>query len=93
MSDKSTYNMHEAKTHFSKLIAAVEAGEDVTICRNGKPVAVVKATRKPWAGPLFGSLRHMVPLDADPDERIPQTSEEELREWGEFDKIDGDEAA
>lgn len=31
-------NMHEAKTHFSKLAEAVEAGEEVIIARSGKPV-------------------------------------------------------
>jgi len=30
--------MHEAKTHFSKLAEAVEAGEEVVIARAGKPV-------------------------------------------------------
>jgi prevent-host-death family protein len=30
-------NMHEAKTHFSKLAEAVEAGEEVVIARAGKP--------------------------------------------------------
>lgn len=32
------FNIHDAKTHFSKLVAAVERGETVTICRNGRPV-------------------------------------------------------
>lgn len=32
------FNIHEAKTQFSKLVAAVERGERVTICRNGRPV-------------------------------------------------------
>ena len=32
-------NIHEAKTHFSKLIKRVEAGEEVTISRAGVPVA------------------------------------------------------
>ena len=31
--------MHEAKTHLSRLVERVEAGEDVVIQRNGKPVA------------------------------------------------------
>jgi prevent-host-death family protein len=31
-------NMHEAKTHFSKLAEAVEAGEEIVIARAGKPV-------------------------------------------------------
>ena len=33
------FNVHEAKTHFSKLLAKVEAGEEVVIARAGKPVA------------------------------------------------------
>ncbi|HZP64063.1 MAG TPA: type II toxin-antitoxin system Phd/YefM family antitoxin [Terriglobales bacterium] len=32
-------NIHEAKTHFSRLIQRVEAGEEITISRAGKPVA------------------------------------------------------
>jgi prevent-host-death family protein len=31
-------NMHEAKTHFSKIAQAAEAGEEVIIARAGKPV-------------------------------------------------------
>ena len=30
-------NVHHAKTHLSKLIAAAEAGEEVIIARDGKP--------------------------------------------------------
>ena len=32
-------NIHEAKTHLSRLIEQVAAGEDVVIARAGKPVA------------------------------------------------------
>jgi prevent-host-death family protein len=32
-------NMHEAKTHLSRLIGQVEAGETVVIGRAGRPVA------------------------------------------------------
>ncbi len=31
--------MHEAKTHLSQLVERAEAGEEVVIQRNGKPVA------------------------------------------------------
>ena len=31
--------MHEAKTKLSKLVERAEAGEDIVIARNGKPVA------------------------------------------------------
>lgn len=34
-------NIHDAKTHFSELIAAVERGETIVIARRGKPVAKV----------------------------------------------------
>jgi prevent-host-death family protein len=32
-------NVYEAKTHLSRLLARVEAGEVITIKRSGKPVA------------------------------------------------------
>jgi prevent-host-death family protein len=32
-------NMHDAKTHFSKLVAKVEAGEEIVIARGGQPCA------------------------------------------------------
>jgi prevent-host-death family protein len=45
-------NVHEAKTHFSRLLARVEAGERIVIARAGKPVAVLApvdgpTTRRP----------------------------------------------
>jgi prevent-host-death family protein len=33
------FNIHEAKTHFSKLIERVLAGEEIVIGKAGKPVA------------------------------------------------------
>jgi prevent-host-death family protein len=36
-------NIHEAKTHFSKLIQQVESGVPIVIGRNGKPIAVISA--------------------------------------------------
>jgi prevent-host-death family protein len=36
---KNMVNVHEAKTHFSKLLARVEKGERITVARAGKPVA------------------------------------------------------
>lgn len=34
-------NIHEAKTHLSRLIEAVERGEEVVIARAGQPVATL----------------------------------------------------
>lgn len=36
-------NIHEAKTHFSKLLDQVTAGHRVVIARHGKPIAVLSA--------------------------------------------------
>ena len=32
-------NVHEAKTHLSRLLSRVEAGEEILISRAGQPVA------------------------------------------------------
>ena len=36
---KTMVNVHEAKTHFSELLARVERGERITVARAGNPVA------------------------------------------------------
>ena len=40
-------NVHQAKTNLSKLIAQVEAGDEVVLSRSGKPVARII----PWTEP------------------------------------------
>lgn len=35
----TTVNIHEAKTHLSRLLEQVEKGERITIARAGKPIA------------------------------------------------------
>ena len=34
-----TVNIHEAKTHFSKLLERVALGEEIVISRDGQPIA------------------------------------------------------
>jgi prevent-host-death family protein len=41
-----TINVHEAKTHLSKLLARVSAGEEIIIAKAGKPVARLTALRE-----------------------------------------------
>lgn len=38
-------NIHEAKTHLSRLLEAIERGEEVIIARAGQPVAALTAYR------------------------------------------------
>ncbi|MDE0056959.1 MAG: type II toxin-antitoxin system prevent-host-death family antitoxin [Defluviicoccus sp.] len=40
-------NVHRAKTELSRLLARVEAGEDVVIARRGEPVARLVACKPP----------------------------------------------
>ena len=48
----------EAKTHLSALLAAVEAGEDLVICRGGTPVArVTRIAREGEHAALSAALR------------------------------------
>jgi prevent-host-death family protein len=43
------FNVHEAKTNFSKLLDRVLEGEEVLITRNGVPVAeLIPARRRPF---------------------------------------------
>ncbi len=42
-----TVNVHEAKTHLSKLLARVAAGERIVIARAGKPIAVLSPIEQP----------------------------------------------
>lgn len=53
----TTVNIHEAKTHFSKLLARVEKGERITVARAGKPVARLVPVEQP-----SGRLRAEDPL-------------------------------
>ena len=56
--------IHEAKTHLSRLIAAVERGEEVVIARRDKPVVrlVIERPEKPKRslGFLAGSMSNEV---------------------------------
>lgn len=39
MTDMAEVNVHEAKTHLSRLLLRVAGGEEIIIARAGKPVA------------------------------------------------------
>ena len=56
-------NVHEAKTHLSRLLARVEEGEEVVIARNGKPVARLIAHKSGKGRRRFGALRGRLVVD------------------------------
>ena len=69
-------NVHHAKTHLSKLIAAVESGEEVIIARNGTPVVKLvraetpKKSRRNMLGSGIGKIW------ISPDFDSPETNAE-----------------
>ena len=61
--------MHEAKTKLSQLVERVEAGEDVVIARNGKPVArLVPVVSDNALASVHGALRGRIHFAEDFDE-------------------------
>ena len=43
----TTVNVHEAKTHLSRLLERVEHGERIVIARAGRPIAVLQPLHAP----------------------------------------------
>ena len=72
-------NVHQAKTQLSRLLARVEAGEEVVIARRGEPVARLVAC-KPRSKRQPDVLKGKVVISEDFFEPLP---EEELRAWEE----------
>jgi prevent-host-death family protein len=62
-----TVNIHEAKTHLSRLVERVEAGEEIVIARAGRPVARLVGLRRRTAPRQPGLWRGRVNLAPDFD--------------------------
>lgn len=68
----STVSVREAKTHLSRLLQQVEAGEEVVITRGGEPVARLVAV-----GPKLpreaGRLKHAIDIGEDFEAPLPDS--------------------
>lgn len=76
----TTVNVHEAKTHLSKLLDRVRAGEEIVLAKAGKPYAKlvpVEAPAKPKRRQP-GGLEHLGPI---PDSFFDPLPEDELDAW------------
>lgn len=60
-------NVHDAKTHLSRLLERVEAGEEITLARAGRPVARLVPYRRPLVRRPFGIWKGKVWLAPDWD--------------------------
>ena len=64
-------NIHDAKTHLSRLVDRAAAGEDIVIARNGTPVArltQIMRTRR-----LPGRLKGRIRIRADFESPLPDS--------------------
>ncbi|HET9201470.1 MAG TPA: type II toxin-antitoxin system Phd/YefM family antitoxin [Dehalococcoidia bacterium] len=61
-------NIHDAKTHFSRLVERVSSGEEVVIGKAGKPVAKLVPYTTPTEKRVPGAWRGRVRIAADFDD-------------------------
>lgn len=68
----TTVNVHEAKTHLSRLLARVESGETIIIARSGQPVARLVPLESPPARREPGGWAGRITIADDFDAPIPE---------------------
>ena len=68
-------NVHEAKTHLSKLLTRVRGGEDVTISRYGHPVARLVPCKPQNKARQGGADRGLFYVSDDFDNEIPELNQ------------------
>jgi prevent-host-death family protein len=67
-------NIHEAKTHLSRLLARVADGEEVIIARSGEPVARIVPIERKGGKRVLGQDAGRVTIADDFDEPLdPET--------------------
>lgn len=65
-------NIHEAKTHLSKLLHRVMAGEEIIIAKSGKPVArIVPIEQKSAILRVPGSAKGKLVIPEDFNQSLP----------------------
>jgi prevent-host-death family protein len=75
----TTVSVHEAKTHLSRLIEKVLAGEKVVISRNREPVVqMIPAQAAPMKTRRIGAWKGKISLGERFFEPLP---EDELKAW------------
>lgn len=65
-------NVHEAKTHLSRLLDRAAAGEEVVISKYGKPVARLVAVGKPSGPRKLGVLKGRIRIAGGFDAPLPK---------------------
>lgn len=66
-----TVNVHEAKTHLSKLIERVRRGEEIVIAKAGRPMVRLVPVDAKMANRLPGTAKGQVVVAPDFDAPLP----------------------
>ena len=66
-----TVNVHEAKTHLSRLLERVEAGEEIMIARAGKPIARLVPLEPVTRRRPIGRYKGQIVMSEGFDEPLP----------------------
>lgn len=69
----ATINIHDAKTHFSKLLTRVESGEKIVIAKAGKPVALLSPLTRTMQKRVPGSAKGQIVLKKGFLEPLPES--------------------
>ncbi|MDR2875012.1 MAG: type II toxin-antitoxin system Phd/YefM family antitoxin [Methylobacillus sp.] len=67
-----TVNIHEAKTHFSRLVDAAANGEEILIAKAGVPTARLVSVERPKVARRFGGLKGKIRIADDFDAPLPE---------------------
>ena len=76
-----TATIHQTKTHLSRMLKEVQAGETIVILNGSTPVARLTALDRPVARRPKVGTRTSSPVRFSNDAFRP-LSDEDLREWG-----------
>jgi prevent-host-death family protein len=67
----TTVNIHDAKTHLSRLLEEVAAGAEIVIARAGKPIARLVPIEAAPRPKLLGLLAGQIEVPEDFDAPLP----------------------
>lgn len=74
--DEPVVNVHEAKTHFSKLLRRVQSGQAITIAKASKPIArIVPLTEAAPSGRPFGAYKGWIECAPDAFDRSDELAD------------------
>ncbi len=66
-------NVHEAKTHFSRILSRVEGGEEIVVAKAGKPIARIVPLSEKVSKRIPGTAKGRISLKKDFLKPLPKS--------------------